>query len=71
MRNVRWNEEPFTKARKPINLPPHHNNGNPILRSHFNNNSLIMAGSETSAVLPGYMEGAVNSAKETFDLVMR
>ena len=62
-----WNEEPFTKAQNSIALPPHHNNGHPILRSSFHNDTLIMAGSETSSVLPGYMEGAVNSAFQTFD----
>ncbi|PRP68280.1 flavin monoamine oxidase family protein [Nonlabens agnitus] len=64
-----WNEEPFTASAGTMNLPPHQHNGHPILRSSFNNNSLIMAGSETSAVLPGYMEGAVNSAYKTFDRI--
>jgi monoamine oxidase len=41
------------------------------LRSVFNNGSLIMAGSETSEVLAGYMEGAVNSALSTFNLLMQ
>lgn len=66
-----WSEEPFTKLINGKSLPPHHNNGNPRLRSTFHNHSLIMAGSETSAVLPGYMEGAVNSAIEAFQMIKK
>jgi len=65
-----WNAEPFTNATPKQSLAPHQNNGHPILRSHFNNRSLIMAGSETSAVLAGYMEGALHSAHTAFDILM-
>jgi monoamine oxidase len=66
-----WQQDPFTNSRPEQQHAPHQNNGAPILRSVFNNGSLIMAGSETSEVLAGYMEGAVNSALSTFSLLMQ
>ncbi|SCY09278.1 monoamine oxidase [Nonlabens sp. Hel1_33_55] len=66
-----WIDEPFTKTTSQNQLQPHQNNGDSKLRSSFNNDTLIMAGSETSSVLSGYMEGAVNSAMETFDRIQK
>ncbi len=66
-----WGNHPTTKAPGALDLPPHHNNGARILRSNYNQGSLLLAGSETSSVLAGYMEGAVNSALETFERIMR
>ncbi len=68
---LQWNTDPFTNPDPAHSLAPHQNNGHPLLRSTFNNGSLWMAGSETSAHLAGYMEGAVHSAMETFDRLMQ
>ncbi len=66
-----WSSEPFTKLIASQPCYPHQNNGNPVLRSSFNNNTLHMAGSETSAIYPGYMEGAVNSAFYTYKKLLQ
>ncbi|BAO56081.1 flavin monoamine oxidase family protein [Nonlabens marinus] len=64
-----WQEQEFTHVASNNSLTPHQNNGHSLLRQTFHENSLIMAGSETSAVLPGYMEGALHSAQTAFDLL--
>ncbi|WP_194852394.1 flavin monoamine oxidase family protein [Nonlabens antarcticus] len=64
-----WNQDIYVNSIPENRLVPHQNNGNLILRKSLNNNTLIMAGSETSAVLPGYMEGAVNSALKAFEML--
>lgn len=66
-----WKNEAFTNSLPEIELAPHQNNGNKILRGNFHDQSLFIAGSETSAVLPGYLEGAINSAYHTFNLLMQ
>jgi monoamine oxidase len=66
-----WQQDPFTNSKPEQQNAPHQNNGAPILRRVFNNGSLIMAGSETSSEFAGYMEGAVNSAISTFNLLMQ
>ncbi|MEC5158081.1 flavin monoamine oxidase family protein [Chryseobacterium sp. MP_3.2] len=60
-----WSEdsECFQDSVSP--LYPHQNNGNPIFRDTYFDQRLIFSGSETSSRFPGYMEGAVISAKET------
>lgn len=41
---------------------PHQNNGNSLYQKAFFNGKLFIAGTETSPVFGGYMDGAVNSA---------
>ena len=60
-----WSEEHYTYQDSAHSLFPHQNNGNPIFRDLYFDNRLIISGSETSSKFPGYMEGAVISAKET------
>ena len=44
-------------------LRPHQNNGHPIFRQPFLDGRLLIAGSETADGFPGYMDGAVRSAR--------
>ncbi|MBF8455912.1 FAD-dependent oxidoreductase [Kaistella sp. G5-32] len=60
-----WSEEINTFQDSEHSLFPHQNNGNPIFRSTYFDERLIISGSETSSRFPGYMEGAVISAKES------
>lgn len=59
-----WSEEVATFQESHSPIYPHQNNGHPIFRTYFEER-LIISGSETSSQFPGYMEGAVLSAKET------
>ena len=47
-------------------LMPQTNNGHPMFQNTFLDNRLFIAGTETSPVFPGKMEGAVNSAQFVF-----
>lgn len=60
-----WSEEDQTFQISEPSLFPHQNNGHPIFRNSLFENRLIISGSESSSQLPGYMEGAVISAKES------
>jgi len=44
-------------------LPPHHNNGHTAYNEGYMQGKLYFAGTETSSLFGGYMEGAVVSAK--------
>ena len=61
-----WRDERYTYHPYQSNVYPHQNNGHHIYRKGFLNEKLFIAGSETSASFPGYMEGAVTSAQEIF-----
>ena len=49
---------------------PHQNNGHPVLQESYMNGRLLFSGTETNAEFPGYMEGAVRSAKNTYKKLM-
>jgi len=57
-----WSREEFTKHSNSVNLIPHQNAGNPIYQETRFDDRLFVAGSETSGLYGGYMEGAVYSA---------
>lgn len=57
-----WRNEPYTFTPNEGHVLPHQNNGHPIFRQEFLDGRLIVAGSETAALYPGYMDGAVRSA---------
>ncbi|MFK7771835.1 MAG: flavin monoamine oxidase family protein [Saprospiraceae bacterium] len=57
-----WEKEKFTFSPTENFLPSHYNNGHPIYQNSFWDNSLFMAGTETSPNFGGYMEGAIQSA---------
>lgn len=57
-----WETEKYTFSTTTNFLPSHYNNGHPIYQNAFWDDSLIMAGTETSPTFGGYMEGAIQSA---------
>jgi monoamine oxidase len=59
-----WQNETFTYAPYEDHLFPHQNNGHMVFRNSFFNQRLFIAGTETANAFPGYMEGAIRSAKE-------
>ncbi|MEM6316786.1 MAG: NAD(P)/FAD-dependent oxidoreductase [Bacteroidota bacterium] len=62
-----WREESFTFASYKKAVLPHQNNGAAKYRMPFMNGRFFMAGSETAATFPGYMDGAVQSAYQVVD----
>lgn len=58
-----WRNENFTFAPYETHILPHQNNGHPLFREAYLKGRLLLAGSETAVVYPGYMDGAVRSAK--------
>jgi monoamine oxidase len=60
-----WKHEPYTYSKYSDSIIPHQNNGNPQFGKPNWNGSLFIAGSETAATYPGYMDGAVESAIQT------
>lgn len=59
-----WNNEVYTATETDEYILPHQNNGHPAYQETYLNDRLILAGTETSALSCGYMEGAINSAKQ-------
>ncbi|MCH8557407.1 MAG: FAD-dependent oxidoreductase [Balneolia bacterium] len=59
-----WSEEVYTHSPHKNFIVPHQNNGHPIFRQPLMDGRLILAGTETAATHPGYMEGAVIRAEE-------
>lgn len=58
-----WNKEKYTYTPYRDHVLPHQNNGHPLYQQTYMNGKLIIGGSETSAIYPGYMEGAVCNAR--------
>jgi monoamine oxidase len=58
-----WKNERYTSAASNEYILPHQNNGDLLYQQGYLNNSLFLAGTETSPVSSGYMEGAISSAK--------
>jgi len=65
-----WRNEPFTFSPYDTHVLPHQNNGHPIFREAYLDGKLFVAGSETSANFPGYMEGAVQSATFVYEQIV-
>ncbi len=66
-----WCTEPHTFTKYESHILPHQNNGHPLYRQAYLNDRLHLAGSETSAHFPGYMEGAVCSAYHVFNEIKK
>ncbi len=64
-----WMHEGDTFCSYNEHVLPHQNNGHQIYQQTFLEDRLIIAGSETSPIYPGYMEGAVYSAKTVSNLL--
>lgn len=62
-----WKKEIFTSYEYNDIILPHQNNGNSVFQKTYLDNSLFIAGTETSSEFSGYMEGAVRSALNIFN----
>lgn len=65
-----WRQEKDTYHPYPSHIIPHQNNGHKIYQSTYMNNRLIISGTETSEIFPGYMEGAVCSGQRAAKLAL-
>jgi monoamine oxidase len=61
-----WQDERFTTASCDRVIMPQQNNGHPIYKNSYLNNTLFITGTETSAYASGKMEGALRSAQQVF-----
>lgn len=64
-----WREEAFTFTPHDSHVLPHQHNGHPIFRETYLDGRLLLAGSETAVIYPGYMDGAVRSGRRVAGLV--
>ncbi|MCC9166543.1 flavin monoamine oxidase family protein [Pontibacter harenae] len=60
-----WKEEAYTFADYGKYIMPHQNSGHPLYAKPLMNGKLLLAGTETSPVFGGYMDGAVYSGLAT------
>ncbi len=58
-----WRDEVFTHSDYEGFILPHQNNGHEIYQQEVFDGRLLIGGSETASQYPGYMDGAVESAK--------
>lgn len=66
-----WTNEPFTYHPYDGHVLPHQNNGHPLLSVSLYENQFFIAGSETAREHPGYMDGAVSSARFVADQILQ
>ncbi len=60
-----WKDEPFSYADYENNIIPHQYNGHSAFQEPYLNDRLLISGSETATHYPGYMDGAVQSARRS------
>ena len=58
-----WRQEEHTFTPYAGHVLPHQHNGHPLFREVYLEGRLLLAGSETAVLYPGYMDGAVRSAE--------
>jgi len=63
-----WRHDPWSYHSYLTHVTPHQNNGHPMFKQALLGGKLIIGGSETSSVFPGYMEGAIYRSKEIAQL---
>lgn len=66
-----WQQEEDTFTPYFGYLLPHQNNGDPVFRDTYFDGRFIIAGTETAAAFPGYMDGAVVSGMEAAERVLK
>ena len=64
-----WRHEPTTYYPYRTHIVPHQNHGHAVYQTSFWNNQLVISGSETATVFPGYMEGAIYSGLKAVKLL--
>ena len=65
-----WREEKFTHSDYTSHVLPHQYNGDSNYAKTFMDGKLWIAGSETALDYPGYMNGAVSSAKRVYHQII-
>jgi monoamine oxidase len=65
-----WNNQ-YVLSTKPNSLYAHQNNGHDLLKLPYMNDKLFFAGTETSSIHPGYLEGAVRSANRVSKIIFK
>jgi len=65
-----WRNEAFSFFPNEGHVLPHQNNGHPFFQKTYLDNKLHIAGTETSRHYPGYMEGAICSAKDVVQKIL-
>lgn len=58
-----WANQPFTHIASDDFIRPHQNNGHPVFSKSYWDNKLFFAGTESSNVYGGYMDGAIYAAQ--------
>jgi monoamine oxidase len=66
-----WQEQPYTFTPYENFVFPHQNNGQALYQEIQYDNRLYIAGSETASQYGGYMEGAVRSAQQCFERIVK
>lgn len=61
-----WQDERYTNATYDSFIMPQQHNGHTVFQGSYLNNSLFIAGTETSRYASGKMEGAIRSAQHVF-----
>ena len=64
-----WRNEAYTFVEYESSMLPHQNNGHVLYQDAYLNEQFIIAGSECSSEFPGYMEGAISSARKAFEKI--
>ncbi len=64
-----WRQEEFTFSPYDQHVLPHQHNGHPLFREPLFGGRMLLAGSETAVLYPGYMDGAVRSAERIAKLL--
>ncbi len=65
-----WIKEKYTYTGYEQHVLPHQNNGHAVYQQSLMDGQLFIAGSETANAFPGYMEGAIRSAKFIYDQIV-
>ena len=65
-----WNDS-FLVHENLQHMRPHQNNGHPYLQDAYLGGNLFFCGTETSSEFPGYMEGAIRSAKRVAESIIQ
>lgn len=66
-----WQDQEYTYFPYENYVLPHQNSGHLIFQNTCYNERLYIAGSETSSIYGGYMEGAVQSAQQCFEHISK
>ena len=64
-----WRNEGYTFHPYASHVLPHQNNGHAVFQEAYLGGNFYIAGSETSTLFPGYMDGAVRSAQWVFQKI--